>query len=258
MLKKLAMLVMAVAIFAALPTAVTGKVEAASKTQIIVSAAASLQDSLDKIAVQYEKSHPNIDLVFNYAASGTLQKQIEQGAPADLFFSAGDKQMKALVDGGLISKNKGLLKNQLVVVVPASSKAKLTTISQLTGSSFKKVAVGQPESVPAGQYAQQSLTFKQIWDTLQSKLVFGKDVRAVLSYVETGNVDAGFVYKTDALTSSKVKIALTVASFAHKPINYPLGIVKSTEHKAEAEAFYAYLQTSAATSVFKSYGFSLY
>lgn len=258
MLKKLAMVVMAVALIAALPAAFTGKAEAAGKTQIIVSAAASLQDSLDKIAVQYEKAHPNIDLVFNYAASGTLQKQIEQGAPADIFFSAGDKQMKALVDGGLISTHKELLKNQLVVVVPANSKAKLTTISQLTGASFKKVAVGQPESVPAGQYAQQSLTFKKIWDPLQSKLVFGKDVRTVLSYVETGNADAGFVYKTDALTSSKVKVALKVASFAHKPINYPLGIVKSTEHKAEAEAFYAYLQTSAATSVFKSFGFLLY
>ncbi|AIQ11573.1 molybdate ABC transporter substrate-binding protein [Paenibacillus durus] len=258
MLKKLAIAVMAVAVFAATPLVTSGKAEAASKTKIMVSAAASLKDSLDKIEVQYEKAHPTIDLIFNYAASGTLQKQIEQGAPADIFFSAGDKQMKALVDGGLISTNKKLLKNQLVVVVPANSTAKLNTISLLTDPSFKKVAIGQPESVPAGQYAQQSLTSKKIWDKLQGKLVFGKDVRAVLSYVETGNADAGFVYKTDALTSKKVKIALTVGSFVHKPINYPIGIVKGTKHEAEAKAFYSYLQTNAATSVFKSYGFLLY
>lgn len=123
---------------------------ATKKTEIIVSAAASLQDSLDKIALLYEKKHPDIDLVFNYAASGTLQKQIEQGAPADLFFSAGDKQMNALVEGGLVSDHKVLLKNQLVVVVPSDSKVKLTTITQLTDKAFKKVAVGQPESVLSG------------------------------------------------------------------------------------------------------------
>lgn len=209
-----------------------GKVQAATKkTEIIVSAAASLQDSLDKIALLYEKKHPDIDLVFNYAASGTLQKQIEQGAPADLFFSAGDKQMNALVEGGLISDHKVLLKNQLVVVVPSDSKVKLTTITQLTDKAFKKVAVGQPESVPAGQYAQQSLTAKKVWDPLQSKLVFAKDVRQVLSYVETGNADAGFVYKTDALTSKKTKIALTVGPHVHKAINYPAGIVKSSKNQ---------------------------
>jgi len=239
-------------------TAGVGNVEAASKkTEIIVSAAASLQDSLDKIAVLYEKQHPDIDLVFNYGASGTLQKQIEQGAPADLFFSAGDKQMDALVDGGLITDHKMLLKNQLVVVVPSDSKVKMTTITELTGAAFKKVAVGQPESVPAGQYAQQSLTAKKVWDTLQSKLVFAKDVRQVLSYVETGNVDAGFVYKTDALTSKKVKIALTVGAHVHKAINYPAGIVKDSDHQNEAKAFYSYLQTKEVLDIFKSYGFLL-
>lgn len=116
-----------------------GDVEAAvKKTEIIVSAAASLQDSLDKIAVQYEKQHPEIKLVFNYGASGTLQKQIEQGAPADLFFSAGDKQMNALVDKGLIADHKALLKNQLVLVVPSDSNTKLTTITDLTAPAFKK------------------------------------------------------------------------------------------------------------------------
>ncbi|AIQ72632.1 MULTISPECIES: molybdate ABC transporter substrate-binding protein [Paenibacillus] len=230
---------------------------ATKKTEIIVSAAASLQDSLDKIALLYEKKHPDIDLVFNYAASGTLQKQIEQGAPADLFFSAGDKQMNALVEGGLISDHKVLLKNQLVVVVPSDSKVKLTTITQLTDKAFKKVAVGQPESVPAGQYAQQSLTAKKVWDPLQSKLVFAKDVRQVLSYVETGNADAGFVYKTDALTSKKTKIALTVGPHVHKAINYPAGIVKSSKNQKAAKELYSYLQSKEANDIFVSYGFLL-
>lgn len=235
-----------------------GEVQAATKkTEIIVSAAASLQDSLDKIALLYEKKHPDIDLVFNYAASGTLQKQIEQGAPADLFFSAGDKQMNALVEGGLISDHKVLLKNQLVVVVPSDSKVKLTTITQLTDKAFKKVAVGQPESVPAGQYAQQSLTAKKVWDPLQSKLVFAKDVRQVLSYVETGNADAGFVYKTDALTSKKTKIALTVGPHVHKAINYPAGIVKSSKNQKAAKELYSYLQSKEANDIFVSDGFLL-
>ncbi|WP_342424333.1 molybdate ABC transporter substrate-binding protein [Paenibacillus sp. FSL E2-0178] len=257
MFKKLRLVLVAGLVAAGLSAAPGEQAQAAKKTEIIISAAASLQDSLDKIAVTYEKQHPGIDLVFNYGASGTLQKQIEQGAPADLFFSAGDKQMTALVDGGLISDNTELLKNQLVLVVPSDSKTSITTITQLTDKAFKKVAVGQPESVPAGQYAQQSLTAKKVWDTLQSKLVFAKDVRQVLSYVETGNADAGFVYKTDALTSNKVKIALTVGGHVHKAINYPVGIVKESSHQAEAKAFYDYVQTTAADAVFTSYGFQL-
>lgn len=258
MLKKILLGVMSMVLVAGLSVTSGGQAEAAvKKKEILISAAASLQDSLDKIAIQYEKEHPTVDLVFNYGASGTLQKQIEQGAPADLFFSAGDKQMNALVDAGLVTDHTELLKNQLVVVVPSNSKSVLTSITQLTGSGFKKVAVGQPESVPAGQYAQAALTTKNVWDVLQSKLVFAKDVRQVLSYVETGNVDAGFVYKTDALTSKKVKIVLTVGSFAHKPINYPVGIVKGSKVQDEAKAFYNYVQTKTAINVFTSYGFLL-
>ncbi|ASA26045.1 molybdate ABC transporter substrate-binding protein [Paenibacillus donghaensis] len=258
MLKKLAMTMLAVMLFAGISAVPEVEVQAAAKkTEIVISAAASLQDSLDKIAVLYEKQHPGIDLIFNYGASGTLQKQIEQGAPADLFFSAGDKQMNALVEGGLITDHTKLLKNQLVLVVPADSAAKLTTIAQLADRTFKRVAVGQPESVPAGQYAQQALTAKKLWDPLQSKLVFAKDVRQVLSYVETGNVDAGFVYKTDALTSSKVKIALTVGPHVHKAINYPVGIVKGSKNGTAAKAFYSYVQSKAATDIFTSYGFKL-
>lgn len=263
MLKRYLLGVLTIVLFVVLAvglssTSSDGNVEAASKkTEILVSAAVSLQDSLDKIAAQYEKLHPDIDLIFNYGASGTLQKQIEQGAPADIFFSAGEKQMNALVDGDLITDHIVMLKNQLVIVVPSDSKVKLTTIKQLTDKAIKKVAIGQPESVPAGQYAQQSLTAKNVWDPLQSKLVYAKDVRQVMSYVETGNADAGFVYKTDALTSKKVRIALTLGAHVHKAIHYPAGIVKDSRYQVEAKAFYNFLQSKEASKVFTSHGFLL-
>lgn len=114
--------------------------------------------------------------------------------------------MDALVRAGLIGSNKTILTNELVLVIPSDSNKTFTTVKQLTDKAVKKVAVGQPETVPAGQYAKETLTARKVWDTLQDKLVYAKDVRQVLTYVETGNVDAGFVYKTDALTSKKVKL----------------------------------------------------
>ncbi|MFC5650718.1 molybdate ABC transporter substrate-binding protein [Paenibacillus solisilvae] len=232
-------------------------VAAKSKTTLLVSAAASLKDSLEEIEKSYEKQHPDIDLTFNLGSSGTLQKQIEQGAPADLFFSAGMKQMDALVSQKLIAQSTTLLGNELVLIVPSHSTKTFTTVKELTANTIKKIAVGQPESVPAGQYAKETLTTRKVWDTLQNKLVFAKDVRQVLTYVETGNVDAGFVYRTDAMTSKKAKVAIKIIPGVHKPIVYPVGIVKETEHEKEAKAFYTYLQSKAAAAVFVKYGFKL-
>ncbi|WP_308639940.1 molybdate ABC transporter substrate-binding protein [Paenibacillus silvisoli] len=230
---------------------------ASKKTELLVSAAASLKDSLAEIEKGYEASHPTIDLVFNLGSSGTLQKQIEQGAPADLFLSAGQKQMDALVDGKLIDRSALLLKNELVLVVPKNSKKAFNTVKQLGDTDIENIAIGQPESVPAGQYAKETLETRKVWDSLQDKLVYAKDVRQVLTYVETGNVDAGFVYKTDALSSKKVQIALKIIPGVHKPILYPAGIVKETKHPKEAAAFYSYLQGKEADAIFVKYGFKL-
>jgi molybdate transport system substrate-binding protein len=230
---------------------------ATKKTELLVSAAASMQDSLETLEKLYEKAHPTVNLVFNYGSSGTLQKQIEQGAPADLFISAGKKQMDALVKEDLISDNKTLLKNDLVMVVPTDSKIAFKSVKDLAGKSVKKVAIGQPESVPAGQYAKETLTKLKAWDTVKDKVVYAKDVRQVLSYVETGNVEAGFVYKTDAITSKKVKVAIRVAPEAHSPIIYTAGVVKESNKAAEAKKFYAYLQTKEAGAVFVRFGFRL-
>ncbi|MBB3113242.1 molybdenum ABC transporter molybdate-binding protein [Paenibacillus phyllosphaerae] len=130
-------------------------------------------------------------------------------------------------------------------------------VKDLTDKEIKKVAIGQPESVPAGQYAKETLTARKVWDTLENKLVYAKDVRQVLTYVETGNVDAGFVYKTDALTSKKVKNAINVLPSVHAPTLYPAGVLKESEHAAEATAFYTYPQSKEANTVFKKYGFKL-
>lgn len=225
---------------------------------LTISAAASLTDALTEIRKTYEGEHEGVKLSFNFGASGTLQQQIEQGAPADLFLSAAAQNLNALVDKKLIAADAhtNLLTNSLVVVTPKGGQA-VASLADLTGNAFKQIAIGIPESVPAGSYAKEALTSAGLWDTLAAKTVQGKDVRQVLQYVETGNVDAGFVYKTDALTSSDVAVALEVDPSTYEPIEYPIGIVKATKHEQEAKAFYDYLQSKAATDVFVKYGFTL-
>ncbi|MCD1257257.1 molybdate ABC transporter substrate-binding protein [Paenibacillus athensensis] len=227
--------------------------------ELTVSAAASLTDALKEVQTAYEAAHAGIKLSFNFGASGALQQQIEQGAPADLFLSAAAKNMKALVDKQLIDPalQTALLANSLVVVVPADARTAPVALSDLTKPEVKAVAIGIPESVPAGSYAKEALTKAGLWDALQAKTVQGKDVRQVLQYVETGNADAGFVYKTDALTSAKVRVAFAADPATYAPIVYPFGIVKATKHPQEAADLYAYLQSQAALDVFQKYGFSV-
>ncbi|PYE48291.1 molybdate transport system substrate-binding protein [Paenibacillus barcinonensis] len=233
--------------------------EPQEKVELTISAAASLTDAMTEIKTGYEQAHPNISLNFNFGASGALQQQIEQGAPADIFVSASAKNMKALVDEQLIASTdqRNLLQNSLVAIVPADGTSTVTSEKDLASDAIKTVAIGIPESVPAGMYAKEALTNAKLWDQLEKKLVQGKDVRQVLQYVETGNADAGFVYKTDALTSKQVKIAFEVDKSSYTPANYPLGIIEGTKHRTEAEQFYAYLQTPEVLDIFAKYGFSI-
>lgn len=225
--------------------------------QLIVSAAASLTESLEEIKPLYEKSHPGVTLAFNFGASGTLQKQIENGAKADLFLSAGAKQMKALVEGKFIAATaqQNLLLNELVIVVPASGGQAVTSLEDLKAAAFKKLAVGTPETVPAGSYTQEALEKAGLWETLQAKIVYTKDVKQVLNYVETGNTEAGFVYKTDALASTAAKIAYTVDKSSHSSITYPIGIIQATEHRAQTDTLYTYLTSPEALAIFVKHGF---
>lgn len=230
--------------------------EPAKQVELLISAAASLTDSLNELKGVYEAAHPQVKLTFNYAASGTLQQQIEQGAPADLFLSAGTKQMDALIDKDLIDDNltTNLLTNELVLVVPKDGSAQIQSMEDL--SKLGDIAIGTPESVPAGKYAQQALTYHKLWEPMQSRLVLTKDVKQVMSYVETGNVDAGFVYKTDAAASDKVKVALTAEAESHDPIEYPIGVLKRSTHSDDAKAFYEFLLSDQAQQVFAKYGFT--
>lgn len=233
--------------------------KSAETIELTVSAAASLTDALKEIRNLYETSHKGVKLNFNFGGSGALEKQIEQGAPSDLFLSASKKNMKSLVDKQFIASDqqKTWLTNELVAVIPADGTTNIESVTDLTQKEVKKVAIGIPESVPAGKYAQEALTSTKLWDVLQEKLVQAKDVRQVLQYVETGNADVGFVYKTDALTSQKTKIAFEVDPKTYSPVEYPIGIVKASKHIQEAEDFYAFLQSQESLNIMAKYGFTI-
>ena len=223
------------------------------ETELVISAAASLQKALTEIEAVYEEENEDISLIFNYGGSGSLQHQIQNGAPADLFISAAIEPFENLLDDGLIEKkaNSNLLGNELVLIA-----GKQTNIEGLANlESVSKIAIGSPDSVPAGKYAKQSLEALGLWGTIEDKLIFTKDVTQVLTYVETGNVEAGLVYATDAKSSSKVKVIDTVPNDTHEEIIYPAGVISSSKEKEKAQKFYAYLQSDRSLKIFEKYGF---
>lgn len=230
----------------------------AEKVTLTVSAAASLKDAAEEIKAIYAKEHPEINITYNLAASGPLQKQIEEGASVDLFISAGKSQMDALSDKDLLlaGSRKDLLSNELVLIAPKDSK--LTGFDGLKEPGLK-VSIGTPESVPAGKYAKETLTSLGLWDTLQSqsKLVQANDVRQVLTYVETGNVDAGLVYRSDAMMGKEIKVVAAAPDDSHKPIVYPMAVIKNSKHQKEAADFAAFLSGDQAAGVFEKYGFKI-
>lgn len=225
------------------------------KVELTISAAASLQEALNEIKTTFEKEHSNVTVNYNFGASGALQQQISQGAPVDLFFSAAEDKFDKLVQDGLIDKSKGtdLVGNELVLVVPNDSKKDVKAFKDLTKTD--KISIGTPEAVPAGQYAKETLEKLNVWKAIEGKVVYAKDVRQVLTYVETNNVDAGIVYKTDALISQKVKIVATAEDITHAPIIYPLGVIKDSKYPKEAQLFYDYLQNEISMKTLEKYGF---
>lgn len=230
-----------------------------SKREIMVSAAISLKDALDEITRLYGTANPNVSIKTNYGASGTLEIQIEQGAPVDVFLSAAPKQMDALDAKGLLlgGTRKDLLRNEIVLIVPADSSLQIASFQDLTHADVKHVALGEPTTVPAGQYAKEVLTNFGIYDAVNSKAVLAKDVRQVLTYVETGNADAGIVYTTDALSSSKVKVVARAPEKSHSPVIYPVAAIKSSKNPAAAREFTNFLSGPQARAVFQKYGFIL-
>ena len=230
----------------------------AKKTEIMISAAASLKNCIQDLSAMYTEKNPQVTITANFGASGALQQQIEQGAPADVFFSAGIKQMNALKEKGMMidSSVKNILENKVVLITPKNAAA-LDFFEDLAKSSVKKIGVGEPKSVPVGQYTEQIFQNLGLTDKVASKLIFAKDVREVLSWVETGNVDAGVVYETDAKISKDVTICSTAPEGSHKKVIYPIGVVKTSKHAAEAQKFVDFLFSDAAKEVFARYGFTV-
>lgn len=223
--------------------------------ELTISAAASLKEAMAELEPIFKEANPNISLVFNFGASGSLQQQIEQGAPADLFISAGQNQMKALAEKNLIlnSTQKDLVKNELVLVGPKDTT--ITGLDDLKTDKVAKIASGEPTSVPAGKYADEVFTKLGIKDDIQSKLVFAKDVKEVLAWSTSGNADVGFVYLSDALSNDSAKIIKTVSEDLHSPITYPVGVIKSTKNPDAAKKFEDFLFTDKAKEIFEKYGY---
>ncbi len=224
--------------------------------EILVSAAASLTDVLNEISKGYQSKSKNT-VKFNYGPSSGLARQIEEGAPADIFFSADLPQMDNLDKKGRLEPGtrKNLLSNQFVIIVPMDSKLAISSPKDLVKADVKRIALAEPSSVPAGVYSKKYLVDEGLWNKVEAKVVPVQDVRATLASVESGNVEAGFVYKTDAAVSKKVKIVYEVPIDKGPRITYPVAIVKESKHKDAARDFLNYVSSPAAKDVFKKFGF---
>jgi molybdate transport system substrate-binding protein len=226
-------------------------------TTVTVSAAASVQDALRETAGEYRRLHPRAAKVdFNFGASGALARQIEEGAPVDVFFSAAPQPMDQLEAKGLLlaGTRRDLLRNEIVLIVPSSGPG--LTFASLAGPAVRQIALGDPASVPAGNYGRQVLTHFGVWDHVQRRLVLAKDVRQVLAYVATGNVEAGIVYATDARQSADVKVAAVAPDSSHAPVVYPAAGISATRDAAAVREFLAFLQGPAARAIFTAHGFT--
>ena len=229
------------------------------ETEILVAAAASLKNAYeDKLIPMFEEANPGVTVKGTYDSSGKLQTQIEEGLDADVFMSAAKKQMIALDEEGMIASDTitDLLENKIVLIVPTGNEKKLEKFEDIEKAD--SIALGDPASVPAGQYSEEALTNLGIWDKIQDKVSFGTNVTEVLNQVAAASADAGIVYATDAASmADKVEVVAEApeGSLSAKVI-YPVAVVKGTAHEEVAKEFVAFLQTDKAITVFEEYGFS--
>ena len=240
---------LAAAVLASLPVWATAQ-------QLTVSAAASLSDAFKEVAGRFESGRPGVKLRLNFAASGVLLQQVAQGAPVDVFASAD----QATVNRGLERKlfdadsRRDFAGNTLVLVAPAQGGAAVHTLADLGSAGVRRIAIGKTTTSPAGRYAREALEAAGFWSRLEPKLVYADSVRQVLDYVARGEVDAGFVYRTDAaMAADRTRVALTLDG--HTPISYPAIVVSDSRHKALAREFIAFLGTPPAQEVLARHGF---
>jgi molybdate transport system substrate-binding protein len=224
---------------------------------LTISVAASLKDVFLEAQRNFEKQNKTIKLLFNFGGSGTLEKQIEAGAPVDLFVSADVKNIKKLDDKNLIDKSsiQDIATNQLVLVAYKASAYNIKNINDLTKDKIVNISLGTLGSVPAGDYAKETLTYYNLWDKVKNKIAYAKDVTAVLNYVKMGNADAGFVYLTDAKRKSDAIIKLKIPNETHSPIVYEGAIISSTKYKEASKKFMNYLSGTQAQIILGKYGF---
>jgi molybdate transport system substrate-binding protein len=226
--------------------------------EVTLSVAISLKDAIEELGRGFTAAHPGVTLRYNFGASGDLQKQIEAGAPVDVFLSAAQRQMDELEKKNLmvVATRRAFARNALTVVKPADSRVDIGKAADLLEAPVGKIAVGNPKSVPAGQYAEESLRALGLWDRLQPKLVFAENVRQVLDYVARGEVDAGFVYTTDAATRAQgVKEAFRPPDDTYRPVIYPGAVVAASKQPALGRAFLDLLESPQGRTVLGRFGF---
>ena len=226
--------------------------------EVTLSVAISMKEVVEDLGRRFMAARPGVTLRYNLGSSGELQKQIEAGAPIDLFISAAPRHMDELEKKGLVlaATRRVFARNVLTVVKPADSRIDLTKPSDLLDPRVTKIVIGSPKTVPVGQYAEESLRALGLWERLQAKLVFAENVRQALDYVARGEVDAGFVYTTDAATRAKqVKEAFRPAEDTYRPILYPVAVVAGAKHSAIAEAYVDLLLSRDGQAVLARFGF---
>lgn len=233
--------------------------ETAQAGDVKLYAAASLTDALTELSASYQKSHADVSIKKSFAGSSTLAKQIENGAPADIFISADNDWEDYLFQRGLLQKEsrKKLLANELVLISPLTNEIKvaLEPTFNFAAAFNGRLCTGDTASVPVGKYAKQTLTYYAWWDKIAPRVVGTEDVRTALAFVERGECNLGIVYKTDAQLSKKVKVVAIFPAASHTPIEYPGALTKNAS--AEAKVFWAFLQSEEAKKVFARYGFSV-
>jgi molybdate transport system substrate-binding protein len=226
-------------------------------SELTVFAAISLTDALAEIGTAFT-TESGVKVYYNFAASTTLQRQLEKGASADVFISASPRQVVALEANGLLEaeSRKNLLTNRLVLVSDEAARISVETPANLAAPEISRIAIGHPSIVPAGAYAKEALTHFGLWETLHSKFIFGADVRATLAYVTSGNVDVAIVYKTDTTLSHHIKVLYQMPAEAYTPIIYPAVVMKSSPRKQLARRFMTYLHSMKSGEIFEKHGFT--
>jgi molybdate transport system substrate-binding protein len=237
---------------------VMGGTPAHADSEIIVSAAISLNNAFEDIGRIFQERNPDTKLLFNFGASGDLARQIEAGAPVDVFASAARKDMDDLDRKGLIIKGtrKDFAENRVVLILPAKSAIHVTSFDGLLRREIQSIAIGNPKTVPAGRYTEEVLRHFNLWDAIKDRLIFAENVRQVLDYVARGEVDAGTVYATDALIRAReVRIVAEAPEQSHTPVVYPIAVVMGSKREVLAREFVAMLSSEEGKKILEKYGF---